>query len=428
MAALVSARSRLVLDLEFGSQRRLASNNNRALCQHYFLRRGIANNSTGATLNIGNGWGKIDIPASSGNPLGSQQTFTLLNYFSPGWNGGFTNDVIATAYQPVPFGGGAEHSSELRVQLKSRSPLLAGNLLVMHHPLNTGAGSSSAIQGSIQVNGHATLWKDTDLVGNVGSLNVRSYDHPDMIAENILNLSSNHIPPTNFPFFPRSTGYDQPTTSGSPITDGRFNMVQLGADVTPPDGDAIYKRNTLYHKMVANSSPTVVDGSFDYTVGAVSGDDVGGQRRITINLNDPAVSPVIINDGVYYVRIRGYSSAALGDSEPPGFIIIRSNDLISLEFENNNFRRLVVGMQSASYRTVPVAFTNATSIRMLLTAEKTGMTWNAPVGGSVAIQGGIRTDSTINVASGLLVLNREANPEPLELMDPREAWVEMYQN
>ena len=38
--------------------------------------------------------------------------------------------------------------------------------------------------------------------------------------------------------------------------------------------------------MVANSAPTIVDGNFDYTVGAVAGDEHNGQRRITIDLNN----------------------------------------------------------------------------------------------------------------------------------------------
>ena len=179
--------------------------------------------------------------------------------------------------------------------------------------------------------------------------------------------------------------------------------------------------------MTANSSPTVVNGSFDYTVGAVSGDEQGGQRRITIDLNTPAVSPVIVDDGVFYVRFLGYTSGS-GDNELPGFVIIRSSDLLSVTFENDNDRRLVVGLQSPSLRNVSVNFTNAVSWRLLLTSQLTSTSWNVPVGDTVSLYGGIRTDSTVNVASGQLVLNRETNPDALELMDPREGWVEIYQN
>ena len=429
MTTLLSARSRLVMDLEFGVQRRTALRNARAMCQHYFMSRGVANSSLAVDLDLGGGWGKVAIPASAQNPLGSQQEFSLKNLLSPGWNRGFTEEVLATVYQSIPYDTtGAEAQTSLRVQLKSRSPLLAGNLLVLHHPMTNSGTIDATISGSVQVNGHATFWKDDTFPGTVGNLKVESYDHPDVISEAIDNIGGNHIPPTNYPFFARSTGYDSVGASGSPLTDGRFNMIQIGTpSASPPDPDAIYKQNTLHHKMTANSSPTVVNGSFDYTVGAVSGDEQGGQRRITIDLNTPAVSPVIVDDGVFYVRFLGYTSGS-GDNELPGFVIIRSSDLLSVTFENDNDRRLVVGLQSPSLRNVSVNFTNAVSWRLLLTSQLTSTSWNVPVGDTVNLYGGIRTDSTVNVASGQLVLNRETNPDALELMDPREGWVEIYQN
>lgn len=430
MTSLLSNRSRLVMDLEFGVQRRIALRNARAMCQHYLMRGGIANNSAAVNLDLDDGWGKVAIPASAQNPLGSQQEFSLKSLLSPGWDRGFTEDIIATFYQPIPYDTtGAEAQTSLRVQLKSRSPLLAGNLLTLHHTLVNSATIDATILGSLQVNGHATLWKDDTFSSSLGDLKVESYDHPNVISAAIYNIGGNHIPPTNYPFFARSTGNDVVGTSGAPVTDGRFNMIQMGTPpALPPDPDAIYKQNTLHHKMVANSSPTVVDGNFDYTVGAVSGDEQGGQRRVTIDLNNPAVSPVIVNDGVFHVRILGYTNSSQGDNEPPGFVIIRSSDLLSVSFENNNYRRLVVGLQSSSLRNVAVNFTNASSLRLLMTSELTSTSWNVPVGSAVNVYGGIRTDSTVNVTSGLLVLNRETTPDALELMDPREGWVEIYRD
>lgn len=430
MMVVLSARSQLVMDLEFGVQRRLALRNARAMCQLYFINRGLANSSPAVDLDLGGGWGKVGIPASAENPLGSQQEFRLKNLLSPGWDRGFTEDVLATVYHPVPYDtGGAEVQTSMRVQLKSRSPLLAGNLLILHHTLTNSGSIDATISGGVQVNGHATFWKDESFPGTVGNLKVESYDHSDIVSEAIGNLAGNHIPPTNYPFFRRTTGNDVVGATGVPITDGRFNMIQIGtAPALPPDPDAIYKKNTLHYKMTANSSPTVVDGNFDYTVGAVSGDELAGQRRITIDLNNPAVSPVIVNDGVFHIRFLGYMDSGQGDNEPPGFTIVRSSDLLSVTFENNNYRRLVVGLQSSTHRDVAVNFTNAVSWRLLLTSELTSTTWNVPSGSVVNLTGGIRTDSTVAVPRGLLILNRESSPNALELMDPRESWVEIYRN
>ncbi|MDC0504516.1 hypothetical protein OAN94_09585, partial [Verrucomicrobiales bacterium] len=182
MTVVLSARSQLVMDLEFGVQRRLALRNARAMCQLYFINRGLANSSPAVDLDLGGGWGKVGIPASAENPLGSQQEFRLKNLLSPGWDRGFTEDVLATVYHPVPYDtGGAEVQTSMRVQLKSRSPLLAGNLLILHHTLTNSGSIDATISGGVQVNGHATFWKDESFPGTVGNLKVESYDHSDIV-------------------------------------------------------------------------------------------------------------------------------------------------------------------------------------------------------------------------------------------------------
>ncbi|MGY8691211.1 MAG: hypothetical protein ACKVHP_26160, partial [Verrucomicrobiales bacterium] len=181
------------------------------------------------------------------------------------------------------------------------------------------------------------------------------------------------------------------------------------------------------YKMVTNSSPTVVDGSFVGPIGAVSGSENGiGERVITINLDNPAVSPVIVNDGVFHVVLQGYLNSALADDEPPGFLLLRSNDLKSITLENNNYRRLVIGVDKDDASAVPVTvgLSSAAAWRLLLTVSKVGLQFDLP--NTLTVQGGIRTDSRLNVASGTLALIRETNPESVELMDPRDGWIEIY--
>lgn len=427
MTTLLATRTRLVMDLEYGAQRRIALRNCRALVGHYFIRQGIATADDGGTLSLGD-WGTVDVPATGGSPLGSQQEFSLVNYLSPGLDIGFTEDVTATVRRNILYDqGGGEFTTPYRVQLKSRSPLLGGSLLVQNKPMATPPiGFETDIQGAIQVNGNSTLWEDADLIGDVGSFRTRTYDHPDMIGVNIRNLGGTHSPPTNFPFYLRTTGYSDLTTLGVPVLDGRFNMFQLGSYPPPdPDPDDAKKKNTVHYKMMMNSSPTVVDGAFDYTIGAVSGDEVGGERRITIDLNNPAVSPVLVNSGVHHLHLKGYTNAGTADAQPPGFILVRSPELESFTLENDNFRRLVVAFEG-TYGTVDIGIITTTQWRCVMTATMLALRWNLGVGNSLAIQGGIRTDSRLQVNSGQLILNRETNPETLELMDPREAWIEIY--
>lgn len=428
MTTLLSTRTRFVMDMEHSIQRRVALRNCRALVHYYFMRQGIAAAAPGGTLTLPNNWGTVEIPVTTTSPLGSLQEFSLINFLSPGLDHGFTQNVTATVHQPIPYDdAGGIISTPFNVQLKSRSPLLTGTLLVLHKPM-VDIGQETDVQGSIHVNGHSLLWEDTDLTGDVANFRTRTYDHPDMITENIRNLSGNHISPTNFPFYLRSTGYTDVSDTGAPVLDGRFNMMQLD-DPASQDPDGIKKKNTLHYKMVTNSSPMYVDGTYNVTVGPVKGDEVGGERRITIDLDDPGLSPVIIEDGVYHLHLKGYIDSATGDDDPPGFILARSAELKTLTLENENYRRVVLGIEGNN-QTVSVSTVNATEWRILMTATQAPLALDlvdgAGVANTLALQGGVRTDSRLSVTTGTLVLNREYNPDTLELMDPREAWIEIY--
>jgi hypothetical protein len=169
----------------------------------------------------------------------------------------------------------------------------------------------------------------------------------------------------------------------------------------------------------------MVDGGFDFAIGAVAGDLVGSERRITVDLNNLALSPVIINAGVYHVHLKGFVDSLTADDEPPGFILVRSPELTTLTFENDNYRRLVLGLES-NHGLASVGAINTTQWRALITATKLPLQFNLGAGNTFSFQGGVRTDSRLSVATGTLELNRETNPEPLELMEPREAWIEIY--
>ena len=108
---------------------------------------------------------------------------------------------------------------------------------------------------------------------------------------------------------------------------------------------------------------------------------------------------MIVEDGVFHVRFLGYTDASQGDTEPPGFAIIRSNNLLSITFENNNHRRLVIGLQSSAPRTASVETVNAAQIRGVLSSQLTNLVWNIGAGNSLTLTGGLRSDSVINVAS-----------------------------
>ncbi len=431
LTILLGNRSQYIHHAEIGIQRRLSINNGQALARHYFMRRHIAEPGTGAILDIQNGWGRVEIPATTTSAYATFQEFSLRNPFSPGDFGGFTENVTVALKQPAPYASG-DISRDYLVQLKSRSPLLAGDLLVMHKPMGTSTYEED-VQGSIIVNGRTLFWTDDDIVQtDLTDFRTGGFDFPGTIGVSVKNLGGSASIASNFPMPPLTMGVNEISTAAQPVMDGRFNAIQIGTEsATHPDPDATRKINTIHHKITHDTSPMVVDGSWGVTVGSVTGemipDDDGigpDERLITINLNDTAVAPVMVNSGVHHLKLQGFTNSATANGEPATFILVRSPELETIELENNSYRRLVMGLQGSSL--VEVKANNVIgNWRMLLSVEQTPLLFNLNT--TLTIEGGIRTDARLQVATGnTLTLNKESQGDLLERMDPRQAWIEIY--
>ena len=426
MASLVSNRSRFVLDSELAAKRRLAIRNSKALTSRYFLGQAIASDSTAKTISLSSdsGWGKVDIPTTV-SAFDSLQNFSLVNLLSPGGESGFTKDVNIIIKQSIPYvSPPSESSLPYRVQLKSRSPILAGTLFVQHKP-SLAVVEEVDISGSIRVNGHAVFWTDEDLTDSeVGGFIADSYDFPGKIGVSMPTASGGGKMASNFPFFPRTTGLTSGATNATAVSDGSFNLIESGTTAQSRSNTVAYKMN--------QSSRIVVDGGFntEFSIGAVSGAMINNagegpeELEITVDLDATAVSPVHILDGVHHVKLLGFDSGS-GDSEPVAFIFIDSADLETIQFENNNDRRLVLGVKSDG----PIVLRSNTPLatwRTILTIEQAPFYLDLN-GSSLTMQGGVRTDARFAVKTGgSLILNREPLPDSLEIIDTREAWVEIY--
>ena len=442
MATLLSNRSNHTEYSELAIKRRIGWRNTRALTRYYFGRGPmVTGNGSGTTMEITGGWGKVEIPASSSHPLLSGQRTNLANQFSPGDGTGWVaapgaipgEDIIVTSKQRVPFsvpdpisGLYPELSTDYRVQLMSRSPALAGTLLVQHRPLSLPALNEIDIIGNIRVEGHSVIWDDTEISGpDTINFETESFDMPGQSSVAIRDTAPipGQIAATNFPFYRRMTG---PLPGALAVTDGYFNLI-----TTSPASP-----NTLADRMGqlgGAGGAMVVNGAFSLSFGGVTGtlipdDDIVGpdERLITINFAlQTTASLILVQNGVHHLRLQGFPTAgSAADSLPPIFILSLSDDLETITLDNSNFRRFMFGTRSNN--TIEIGSTEANaSWRILLTNELSPLQFTTT--GTLFIEGGIRTDARLEVLSGsALTLLREQQPEQLEFNDTREAWIEIY--
>ena len=162
----VGARSRHVDTMEDATKRRLARANGRTLAFRYAHLR-VLPATAGTAFSRGLGtwysglenyeWGGVRLNSAwSGSPLRSNTGSTGVNRISPGDRGGFgLADTSGTGYDlPLQVLDGGQVVPH-RWQARSYSPVLAGDLLVVHAPASN--ATPVTLTGAIQVNGRAHL-------------------------------------------------------------------------------------------------------------------------------------------------------------------------------------------------------------------------------------------------------------------------------
>ena len=163
---LLSQRGRAGEIEEHVALRRIAAANSRAAIKEYALERAITSSidSDGFSFNPTelDNWSTTGASAWSGYPMESNTRLAGLNAFSLAWDYPYSKmlDVSAgtkTLAFTTATNGGVSASygagtSYLRTYVRSRSPLLGGDLLVVHRS-KLSPEVSPAVTGNINVNG-----------------------------------------------------------------------------------------------------------------------------------------------------------------------------------------------------------------------------------------------------------------------------------
>lgn len=391
-------------------QRRIAESNARALTREYLLENVVAASAgSGGAFTPGDAiWGQTNVPSWS-TPAMSSTAFPAGNNLISAASG---FPYAATFLSTVSDGAS---SSTYKAYVNSRSPLLSGDLLVMHSPF----GAALAVSGGLDVQGRSVIHAP-------GSPNTYSFTTDDFAVPrgttgfSLFNAGGIPLAGSNFPLGPETAG---PSGSDLGYTG---NLAVIDNSDNPG--------NSLYAKLTGGgfSSIAVSGATSTNNRGVVS----NGTGDISITLNDDFMTNVIITDAATVTLVGQDTPLELGDANLlPGIMILilqgGATDITTISFQDQNNRRLHLGVKKTS-SVDPVQFNFTSSLsdidwRLLVTAESAPIVVNKAVGGSLDIFGGVRTNGSVTVASGTsTTLKRETDPKLLNRLADRRAWVELY--
>lgn len=462
---LLGQRGRAAEIEEHATRRRIAAYNSRAVIREYALERMITSNgdADGVTFDPFAGQPDFSPPPDirplkgmtvtsaaltgwSGYPMESSTRLAGLNAFSPSWDYPYSKllDVTA-ATKTLRFAtnstGHVEQnldtssSSYLKTYVRSRCPVLGGDLLVIHRRnLNLSPVVQPKVSGYISVFGRVMHFEPELAETSYTARSARFVAAPGSLNLLAKDLSGADIPPSNLAWTPITFGR---VDSATDLT-GRLNVID----------DSSNGGNSLRQKITASSATIQDTGSLPGKIDSRGYSNPGtGTVTITpcIGVSNPADLPsIVIDSEVSEIIIEGQTGANFTDYAPyrPGFAIVyiekatSERKLTTIRLRNQDRRRFLLAIkkneagadETVNAVSVIVEDTNATSEwNVVILAENTPLNFSASAGvGTIKLVGGIQTDSPLaGPGTGQqLSLELQTDTRGLIKLAPRAAWVE----
>ena len=433
--SILSARSEQVRNYEFQISHKISKLNTESIIKQSIYDNCL--NSDKRTFKLYRVPNKNDVAivrGTNGSTFLSKVNPEKYLRIGQGNGGGFQSSVLASIFTKrrnssnMNFGEGPNHFPR-NYYLRSRSPILSGDILIMHRPINSW-NLKRNLFGNIYVDGNSVLWNPSKL--NIGEkIKTKSYVIAGMRnGENvqpIKNLQDEFIAPLNFPIKAHTSGIDTEGSSYSGVL-----------DVIDPKKSAPWSVTNIVDEL-ANVK---VNGRAVYNRGRGVTSD--GNGIIRVDLGSPFLTNVIIEGNVKELHFNGQSEFVFSRADQLPAVVIIMNDsagsffnLNKIRFHGKNMRRLVVCVKKtielASYP-VDYAFTDKSSKtiwRMILVAENVHLiATNDDISqGDFNLIGGISTDRSFewsNDRGKRLVIKRESSSGFLEYLAPRTAWLESF--
>ncbi len=418
--SLMTTRSYMIETAEYAIQRRVAYHNGAAVAEEHLYRNAITGNAVPEIhVELPDYMGAVDIDPHSGAALTATNFAGSINRFSPSEGSSYTLDVVTA------ISDGAETTTRV-FQMKSRNPMLAGDLLTLHAPsINTG---DRRLEGNLWIEGRSHIWIPDGLQDyDYGDVRSESYITPTEGATsfNVVDLTGTNLIPNNFPSVPMTAG---PTATGLGY-DGTAQTVNYSGNAG----------NSIYEKIITRA-PVIKNGLSGGTQQGVSSN---GSGRINIDLDEPSLNYVVINSNTDRIVFDGQDNptdfAAAGSLDPVVVvyqILPGSVNIGRIEFNHANNRQLLLAIKSAPGAPdsgVNFRFDHANQDpiwRLFTVSENFRITMRSNTDdGTVTLIGGIRADRRITVDESdfYVRVRKEPNPKPmLELLSDRNAWIESF--
>jgi hypothetical protein len=435
----VAGRSRYVDTLQASAKRRLARDNGRVLATRYVHAR-VLPAAAGGTFSRGFGeyysglqnyeWGGVSLAlAWSGSPLASNTGSTGVNRISYGDRYGFgLTDALGNGLDlPLNILDG-DDAWTYRWQARSYSPVLSGDLLVVHVPDADSSAASTTITGVVNVNGRAYFHNASENAGATpgDAVVFRAYGSP---GPGWGALAPTDAMVTNYP--PISTLAWAVAGAALP---GVSNVVW---DTATPG-------NSLRNKVLdTRTIPAIytVDGATSST--SSNGYSSDGLGTVTVDLTNPTLDGVVVQNVQTIEFVGQATDTTWADvaGYPTALVVVHRSATdtfvpTTFNFRNKNNRRLAVGVRcETDPAPVTLNFPEADQAiagvgpnwRLVLMLEQTPVIF-APAGGTLNITGGITTDRgfTAPGSPGALNLYRETSPIGLSTKTGRRSWAEGF--
>ncbi len=453
---LVASRKEAVEQNFGGLLRRMAVENGRLIARQLAYTDYLTKNAsnavdsknyvTGTTQVIGG----ISAPLRVGFPMDSVAFPAGFSRISPAGLG-YAYGVITNV--SVPFSVMDSHpsltvrensSTVVSTALKSRSPLLSGDLLVIHKPTlaTTSPVAAPVITGNLDVLDARAVFLTPDSLANFSTVRASAVSTPTYTVP-LVNpfqtrdpYSNSVILPSNFPSLLTTTGS---VGAGNNLdTQHYLNVV-----------DSAQNPSNSFREKIKTGSYVTVPTTADFNQSGVN--FVSSTGVLTLDLSNVALPGVIAQNNVSQIVFTGQTSSAeegLADIYSSVGVCyvedaaVSTRTLTSVVCKNGaNKRRLILGMKKIPNTTLPqvpgspvvISFpqSNLSPVwRLLLVAENTPLTFsNSGGAGTITLKGGIQTDGNITSTSGAgnaVKLISETDPRRLSRLAPRHAWVETY--
>ena len=453
---LLAQRGRSAEVEEHATRRRVSAYNSRAVIREYALERMITSSGDASGVsfdpfasssevddngNLKQGWAVTTAGAWSGFPMESNTRLAGLNGFSLTWDYPYSKVVDVTAVtKALGFvtnqAGRVEQSlsnisSYLKVYVRSRSPVLGGDLLIVHRSkLSTPV--APVVSGNISVNGRVMHFVPELPAISYTARSARFIARPGASPMELrpLDLNGNGIPPSNLAWTPITFG----RVGGVTDLTGKLNIIDDSAN----GGNSLRQKLTSSAATIQNDGGTLLADPRGYSNAGL------GTVVVTpcVGPSNPADLPsVVIDSEVQELIIEGQDGANLTGYSlyRPALAVVYVQDAASvrklqtIRLRKQNARRMILAIKQEGDAlgqpvNIIVEDTNAASgWHLVILAENTPLIFSAGTAVNlIRVAGGIQTDSPLAGpgAGQELGLVLEDDTRGLIKLAPRAAWVE----